>query len=177
MAAAVTPKLPAGYQGNCLTAGMSTNLPNPLTLAEVISDAPLSTLASFIRRVTTTATQENLEKTMEMLAPVRDKWLLHPRLDAIPPMSLVVTDWRGARMCDGDFGFGRPAAFRQLSDVVLENMMVIYPPAPGTGGKGSAPDQGFEVMVPFEKHALDDLIQDSDMKKYFEFRGIEASPP
>ncbi|KAI0441393.1 transferase family-domain-containing protein [Xylaria telfairii] len=121
MRARLIPKVPARYQGNCLSAGTSQSLGDPVTLADVISDAPLSHLASFIRRVGTAATQENLEKMMEMMAPVRDKWLLHPPLDALPPMSLVITDWRGVRMCDDDFGFARPAAFRQLSDVV-ENM-------------------------------------------------------
>lgn len=44
-------------------------------------------------------------------------------------------------MCDVDFGFGRPTAFRQLSDVVLENMMVICPSTPRL--EGQRPDQGF----------------------------------
>ncbi|KAI0903867.1 transferase family-domain-containing protein [Ustulina deusta] len=145
------------------------------SVGDVISNAPLSWLAGFIRRVTTSATQEKLEKTLEMLAPVRDKWLMLPQLNALPPTSLVVTDWRGARMCDTDFGFGRPAAFRQLSDTVLENMVVIYPPAPGL--QDSFPDQGLELMVPFERHAINDLIRDPDMLRYFEFRGIEACPP
>jgi Transferase family len=170
VASAVTPKLPARYQGNCLSAGQSHRHPNPLTLAEVISEAPLSRIATFIREVTTSATQETLENTLEMLAPFRNKWTLHPRLDAIPPMSLVVTDWRGAEMCEADFGFGRPAAFRQLSDVVIENMMIIYPPLKLEG----VSDQGVEVMLPFEKHATDILFQDADIKRFFEFRGFES---
>lgn len=108
-----------------------------------------------------------------MLAPLRNKWTVHPRLDAIPPMSFVVTDWRKANMCDADFGFGRPVAFRQLSDIVIENMMTIYPPLELEGH----PDQGVEVMVPFERHAVDVLIGDPDMARFFEFRGFEAGAP
>lgn len=124
--------------------------------------------------MTTSATQERLEKTLESLAPFKDKWKLHPRLDAIPPMSLVVTDWRKADMCNADFGFGRPAAFRQLSDIVIENMMVIYPPLKGND---KDPGNGLEVMVPFESHAVDMFKEDAELTRYFGFRGFEACPP
>lgn len=169
----MTPKLPAMYQGNALSAGVSTDQPNPLTLAEVISEAPLHRVAEFVRQITTSATQARLNKTLEALAPFRDKWKLHPRLDAMPPMSLVVTDWRKANMCDADFGFGRPVAFRQLSDIVIENMIVIYPPLE----IDKDTDRGVEIMVPFESHAVDMLIDDQDMRGFFEFRGFEACPP
>ncbi|KUI65222.1 Trichothecene 3-O-acetyltransferase [Cytospora mali] len=169
----LTPQLPAMYQGNALSAGVSTDQPCPLTLADVISEVPLYQVAEFIRQITTSATQEKLTKTLEALAPFRDKWKLHPRLDAIPPMSLVVTDWRKADICNADFGFGQPVAFRQLSDIVIENMMVIYPPLK----IDNDPDKGVEIMVPFERHAVDTLIEDEDMRNFFEFRGFEACPP
>jgi len=168
----VTPKLSARYQGNCLGAAASTNHEDAPNLAEVISEAPLSRLATFVRKLTSSVTEQTLDNTLTMLAPIRNRWKAHPSLDALPPLSFVLTDWRSSKMCDVDFGFGRPAAFRQLSDVVLENMVTIYPPL--KSGDGT---QGLEVMVPFEKHALEMLIQDSDMKRFFDFRGIEACPP
>jgi hypothetical protein len=76
-------------------------------------------------------------------------------------------------MCEADFGFGRPAAFRQLSDVVLENMVIIYPPLKSIGEE----EQGLEVVIPFEKHALHLLMEDADVKEFFEFRGIESCQP
>lgn len=88
-------------------------------------------------------------------------------------MSFATTDWRAANMCDVDFGFGRSMAFRQLADTVVENQMMIYPPRRVNGD----PDHGLKVVVPFEKHAVEILIEDPDMKKFFEFRGFEAGAP
>lgn len=120
--------------------------------------------------MTQDATQEALDKTVEMLGSYRRQWALHPPLAALPPTSFVVTDWRSADMCDVDFGFGKPVAFWQLSDVV-EHMTVIYPPM---GSNGNA-DRGVEVMLPFETHATDMLMEDVDMKRFFEFRGVESN--
>ncbi|KAI0899509.1 transferase family-domain-containing protein [Annulohypoxylon nitens] len=170
MRSRLTPEVSKRYQGNCLGVGSSYNRPDPLTLADVISKAPLSRIAVYIRQMTQDATQEALDKTVEMLGSYRRQWALHPPLAALPPTSFVVTDWRSADMCDVDFGFGRPVAFRQLSDVV-EHMMVIYPPM---GSNGNA-DRGVEVMLPFETHAIDMLMEDVDMKRFFEFQGVESS--
>lgn len=108
-----------------------------------------------------------------MVAPIRDKSTLYVRLDSFPPMSFAITDWRDAKMCDADWGFGRPVAFRQLSDIVRENQTIVYPASSVSGD----PDEGLEVVVPFERHAVDMLIEDPDMKKFFEFRGFEAGAP
>ena len=85
-------------------------------------------------------------------------------------MSFTTTDWRSSRLCDNDFGIGQPVAYRNLSDTVIENMIVFYPPHKGNKGT----DQGIEVLLPFETHAMDMLLKDPYMTTYFEFRGIEA---
>jgi hypothetical protein len=169
----VTPKLSAKYQGNVLCGGLSQHQTNPLTLAEVISEAPLPRIAAFMRTITTSVTEETLEKTLAKVAPIRDKSNLDIPLDSLPPMSLTTTDWREAKMCDNDFGIGRPMAWRNLSDTVVENQMILYPPHNGNGNI----QQGLEVVIPFETHAVDMLLEDADMKRFFEFRGFEVAAP
>ena len=161
------------YQGNVQCAGLSFLQEKQLTLAEVISEAPLSRVAAFVREITNSMTRDTVKATIAKVAPVRDKSNLHFRLDSMPPMSLVVTDWRGADMCAADFGFGRPVAVRQLAGKAVENLMIIYPPRTVEGD----PNHGLEVVLPFEKHAVTMLIKDPDMNQFFTFRGFEAGVP
>ena len=76
-------------------------------------------------------------------------------------------------MCMADFGFGRPVAIRQLADKAVENLMIIYP----RRTVKSDSDHGLEIVVPFEKHAVDMLIKDPDLNQFFTFRGFEAGAP
>jgi hypothetical protein len=169
----VSPALPSGYQGNVLCGGLSFLQEDQPTLAEVISDAPLHRLAAFIRRTTNSVTEKTLDATLNTYAPVRDKSNLNVRLDSIPPMSLAFTDWRDADTWAADFGFGRPVAFRQLADKVVENMVMIYPRRSIDGD----PSNGLEVVLPFERHAVDVLIEDPALREFFTFRGFEAGGP
>ena len=67
------PPVPARIQHNVVAVALSTQAPvQQLTTAEIISDAPLSKLAWFIRQLTTSTTQESLDKTLDAVAPVRD---------------------------------------------------------------------------------------------------------
>jgi len=141
-----------------------------LTLAEVISDAPLSSLATYVRQITNDVTESTLDSTIAAFAPISDKSNIYFQGNSLDPMSLVVTDWRDMDMCAADFGFGRPVAFRQLSDRVIENLLEIYPRRQVEGDA----DHGLEIVVPFEKHAVDMLIEDPDMKRFCTFWGFEA---
>ncbi|KAI0194579.1 transferase [Astrocystis sublimbata] len=161
------PPVPTEYQGNVLCGGLSFTQKDQLTLDEVISTAPISRLATFIRNITNSVTEDTLQTTLDAVAPLRDKSNLHVQLESFPPMSLAVTDWRDASVRSADFGFGRPVAFRQLADKVVSNMLIIYPQ--------ESTEQGLEVVLPFEKHALDVLHHDQDLEKFFVFKGVEAS--
>jgi hypothetical protein len=163
------PPIPARYQGNVLVAGLSMPQEKPLNLAEVISEAPLSQIALFIRAITNSVGQHTVDETLAKIAPIRDKSCLDMPLDSLPPLSFTTTDWRSAKLCDNDFGIGEAMAYRCLYDAVVENMVILYPPHKSVEGR----DQGIEVMLPFETHALDMLTKDPDMCKYFEFRGVE----
>lgn len=163
----VTPKIPQGYQGNVQCGGLSIVQSKPLTLGQVISEAPLAVLATLIRTITNSVDSESLQETLARIAPIKDKTKLQKTLDCLPPTSLVTTDWRGVTICDLDFGFGRPVAVRMLADEVLDNLLVLYP-------RRADPDHGMELVVPFERHAVDDLINDPDMNKYFDFWGTES---
>ncbi|KAI5862016.1 transferase family-domain-containing protein [Durotheca rogersii] len=173
----LTPKVSERYQGNLLCGGLSQLQEKQLTLGEVISEVPLPRLAAYIRQITAGVDARTLEGFLAAMTPVADVSAMHSRLDIFPPMSLAVTDWRRATMCARDFGFGRPAAAKQIADVVYENMMMIYPQRPAPEDSAAAADQGLEVVIPFETHAVDLLIQDPDMQKYFEFVGYEAGAP
>ncbi|KAH8121206.1 acyltransferase [Trichoderma asperelloides] len=168
-----TPQISPRYQGNVLAAGLSRHQKYPLTLADVISDSSLSQIATYIRAITDSVSEKSLDDTVARFAKIRDKSNLDVPLDSLPPMSFTTTDWRNFRLCDNDFGIGQPMAYRNLTDTVVENMIVMYPPHKGNGGK----NQGVEVVLPFEKQSVDLLINDPIMKEYFEFRGIEVEDP
>jgi hypothetical protein len=141
----------------------------PLTLSEVISEAPLSQIAVFIRAITSSVGQHTIDETIAKIAPIRDKSCLDMPLDSLPPLSFTTTDWRESRLCDNDFGIGQPMAYRCLYNTVVENMVILYPPHKGNEGI----DQGIEVMLPFETQGMDMLLKDPSIMEYFEFRGIE----
>ncbi|KGO37902.1 Transferase [Penicillium expansum] len=167
----LNPPLSMRYQGNVLSGGLSFLHPRPLTLGQVISpETPLAVLATFIREITQSVTPQSLEATLAAMAPIRDKSALNVRLDSVPPMSLAVTDWRDANMCAVDFGFGRPAAARQIADTVVENMMMIYP----RRSAGTEEEGGLEVVLPFETDHVGLLLADEEMGRVASFRGVEA---
>ncbi|KAI2616721.1 transferase family-domain-containing protein [Hypoxylon sp. NC1633] len=168
----LNPPVHERYQGNLVCGGLSFRQGNVPTLADVISDAPLSRLAAFIRKVTQSVTSQTMDDMLESAAPIKDKSTLHVRLDSVPPMSLAATDWRKVLICDEDFGIGRPAAARFVADTVFENMVTLYPSRTLQSTNGS--NTGVEVVVPFENHAVDKLIGDDEMRKFFEFKSVEA---
>ncbi|KAK2043076.1 acyltransferase [Colletotrichum somersetense] len=167
------PKMPVRMQGNLYFPVVSAMAPVPqLTVAEVVSEAPLSKLAAYTRRMTDSVTGELLAGALQQVAPVRNKEDLSIRVDSFPPMSLVLTDWRDADVCTTDFGFAKPTAFRHLfnPDTVINNVVIVYPPRRGPAGD----DEGIELLVPFEMDLVQQLKDDPEWKKYFEFRGVDA---
>lgn len=165
------PTMPARIQGNLFFATMSTLSAIPqLTHAEIVSEAPLSKLAAYTRQMTDGVTPELLAGALQMLAPIRNKPDLSVRVNSFPPMTLVITDWRDADVCTADFGFGKPAAFRHLFDTVTEGLVIVYPPRNGPAGD----DEGIELQVAFEKTLVQQLVDDPEWNKYFEFRGVDA---
>ncbi|KAK3292085.1 transferase [Chaetomium fimeti] len=161
-------------QRNLFWAAVSANYPNPLAIKEIASlgdVVPLSLLASKIRTMTNSMDQAGLDKALAMLAPVRDKTCLFSRVDSFPPLTVVITDWRLAAVCEkADFGFGRPSAFRHFLDAVSEGLITVYPPRMF----GSDTDEGCEFVVTMENEIVEAVLDDSDLKKYFEFRGYEV---
>ncbi|KAJ0276585.1 hypothetical protein COL940_008180 [Colletotrichum noveboracense] len=171
------PMMPTRMQGNQFFATLSTLSPIPqLTTAEIISDAPLSKLASYTRQMTNGVTEDLLKGALQMLAPIRNKADLSVRVNSFPPMTVAMTDWRDADVCSADFGFGKPSAFRHLLDTMAEGLVVVYPPHRGPAGE----DEGIELQFAFEKELVQQLLNDPEWKKYFEFRGVDAeetTPP
>ncbi|KAI0968597.1 transferase family-domain-containing protein [Xylaria arbuscula] len=168
----LNPPIHERYQGNLVCGGLSFRQENPPSLADVISQVPLSRLAAFIRKVTQSVTSQTMDEMLKTAAPIQDKSTLHVRLDSVPPMSLAATDWRKVLICDEDFGIGQPAAARFIADTVFENMVTLYPTRPSHGSSGSS--SGVDVVIPFETHAIGQLIGDTDMIEFFEFRGVEV---
>lgn len=165
------PTMPARMQGNLFFAALSAMSAVPqMTSAEIISEVPLSKLASYTRQMTNSVTAEMLASGLQMLAPIRNKADLSVRVNSFPPMSLVITDWRDADVCTADFGFGKPTAYRHLFDTVTEGLVIVYPPHNGPAGD----DEGIELQVAFEKELVQQLVNDPEWNKYFEFRGVDA---
>ena len=74
-------------QGNAFFATMSATAGVPqLSLSEIISEAPLSKVASYIRKLTNGCTGEMLDAALKMLAPVGNKEELSIRINSFPPL-------------------------------------------------------------------------------------------
>ncbi|OJJ04313.1 hypothetical protein ASPVEDRAFT_136175 [Aspergillus versicolor CBS 583.65] len=168
-----SPAVPERMQGNVVFVAMSTSNPTPqLTVEEVISEAPLSKLAWYIRQLTNGVTEENLDIALSAIAPVRDKTALFLRTDSFPPMSNITTDWRDTRPGEADFGFGKPHAFRFPFDTVTAGMTVVYPVR--TNNPPAGEDEGHEFSIGFERELAEGLIEDPEWNRYFEYRGVDA---
>lgn len=164
------PPLPAGLQGNSQVDIRSTSSGQPqLTLAEVISEAPLSRLASFTRRLTDGVTVDFVQNLLQEHARVRNKLDLSINLSSFPPMSMLVSDWRVADFREDDFGFGKPSCFRHLFGGVPLCQILAYAPRKGPAGD----DEGMEILIAFETELSQQLIEDPEWNKYFEYRGVD----
>lgn len=80
------------------------------------------------------------------------------------------TDWRETNISAADFGFAKPAAFRHIMNFVTPGLMIVYPPR--TDDPNS--EEGPEFCFGFENELRDDLLNDPEWCKYFEFRGIDS---
>lgn len=170
MRSRLEPPVPYRTQGNVFFAALTSNNPTQLTTAEVISEMPLSRLATDIRKMTDGTTQEGLNKGLEAVAPIRDKSSLFIRVNSFAPMTVVMTDWRDTKICEADFGFGKPKAYRHLfSNTVTEGLVIVYPPRV----KEASSDEGCEFVITLENTLIDKFVEDPEVKKYFEFRGYE----
>ncbi|KAL4753114.1 hypothetical protein BDW72DRAFT_169357 [Aspergillus terricola var. indicus] len=169
----LNPPVPQRMQGNVVFVALSTQNPTPqLTVEEVISTAPLSKLAWYIRQLTNSVTEESLDTALLAIAPIRDKTALFLRTDSFPPMSIIVTDWRDTRPCDADFGFGKPHTFRFPFDTVTTGLMSVYPVRTNNAPAGE--DEGNEFCIGYEKELARALIEDPEWTRYFEFRGVDS---
>jgi hypothetical protein len=159
-------------QRNLFWAAVSPHFPSPPTASQIVSEAeaPLSTLASFVRTMTNSITPAAVEAALAMLAPVRDKTCLFTRVNSFPPLSFAVTDWRPAGVvAQSAWGapLGTPRGFRHPFGEVAEGVMLVYPPRNGEG-------QGCEFALAVERDMVEGLLADEDLNKYFEFRGFET---
>lgn len=77
----VEPPVPAGYQGIFACGAISLFQKKPLTLGQVMSEVPLSRVASFIRAITNSVDSAAMEKQVDKNRRARDKLKLHKTLD------------------------------------------------------------------------------------------------
>ncbi|KAJ0415314.1 transferase [Aspergillus carlsbadensis] len=166
-----SPRVPPRLQGNIMSAALSPTVPvPPPTISEVISEWPFWKLAAYIRSLTNSITQENLDGMLDMVAMVRDKSTLNIRIDAQPPMSILQTDHRDANITAADFGFASPITYRHLLDRVTNGVIIVYPPRTTAGES----DEGCEFAIFYEEDLARALIEDLEWNKYFEYRGVDA---
>jgi transferase family protein len=165
------PPVPERLQGNIfipVVSPLTPQVPRP-TVEEVISSAPLWQLARYSRQMTESASEEWLMAALQGVAPVKNKADLSVKVSSFPPMAMVYTDWRPATVCEYDFGFGRPRAYRGHWDSAEENIFIVLPPRNGPAGE----DEGVELQVSFEKELVEELVADAEFVRYFEFRGVD----
>ncbi|KAI0377958.1 transferase family-domain-containing protein [Hypomontagnella monticulosa] len=166
-----SPKCPPLIQHNVMFLASSPTCPaQQPTVAELISEWPLSKIAYYIRQMTNSCTQESLDQALEYAATIKNKSGLSVRIDSKPPMSILVTDHRDANVTAADFGFARPETYRHIMDQVTEGVIIVYPPRKA----GPESDEGVEIAISYEKRLAQTLIDDPEWNKYFEYRGVDA---
>ncbi|KUI65748.1 Shikimate O-hydroxycinnamoyltransferase [Cytospora mali] len=164
-------QVPARIQHNVMFAALSPTAPvEQPTAGEVVSEWPLWKVARYIRQLTNAVTEENLSKTLDMVATVRDKMSLNIQIDAKPPLSMLMTDHRDAKITETDWGFAKPITNRHVIDDVGIGVIVVYPPR----DLSPESDEGPEFAVFYEKRLAQTLINDAEWNKYFEYRGVDA---
>ncbi|KUI57197.1 Trichothecene 3-O-acetyltransferase [Cytospora mali] len=164
-------KVLARIQHNVMFAALSPTAPvEQPTAGEVISEWPLWKVARYIRQMTNTVTEENLSNTLDMVATVRDKTSLNIQIDAKPPLSILMTDHRDAKITETDWGFAKPITYRHVIDNVGIGVIVVYPPR----DLSPESDEGPEFAVFYEKRLAQTLINDPEWNKYLEYRGVDA---
>jgi hypothetical protein len=163
--AGIPDKLQLNMQFDITTA--TSTLPQ-FTLAEVISEAPLSKLAVYMQQLSNGVTREMLMETLQKLenVPIADLSISVPNF---PVMALYITDWRVTTFSELDFGFGECMAHRHLFGDVQKGQVVAYPPHKGPLGE----DEGMELQLTFEAELVQQLLEDPDWSRYFEFRGVD----
>ncbi|KAL1854398.1 hypothetical protein Daus18300_011497 [Diaporthe australafricana] len=166
--------LPGRMMRNVLCGAFGDTAPVPRpTLAELIApeeEYPLSNLAVYIRKLTDSCDQKHMEALVDFIAPIRDKRSISLRLDALPPMSIWVTDHRPADVGGLDFGFGKPITHRHLwGDHLSPGLVLIYAPV----NSASNTDEGYTFTITMEKDLVPKLLQDPQWTEFFEYRGVD----
>ncbi|KAK2053879.1 acyltransferase [Colletotrichum caudatum] len=165
------PPVPDRLMRNAVAGAFSDTAPvPPLTAGEVISGAPLSKLAGYIRALTDSCTEQHVDRLIDFIAPIRDKRTISLRVDSHPPMSMFVTDHRSADVSSFDFGFGKPITYRHLwGDLLTAGVVVIYAPIQSS----RSPDEGVMFAITMEKDLVPKLMETSEWTDYFEYRGVD----
>ncbi|KAK8031227.1 hypothetical protein PG990_000961 [Apiospora arundinis] len=163
---------------NMLTGGFSevapdwVQLPTVGELAASEQETPLSHIATYVRKLTNSVTQEFVEGVLEYIATLRDQQSISFNLMAKPPLSLFITDHRPADATSCDFGFARPLTHRFLTrGSVSANLAFVYPPQASSDGVEG--DEGTIWSIGMEKELVTKLRADPEWSQYFEYRGVD----
>ncbi|TLD33202.1 hypothetical protein PspLS_00293 [Pyricularia sp. CBS 133598] len=164
------PPIARGLMRNAIAGAFSDTAPvPPLTVADVVGDAPLSRLARYVRAMTESCDEAHVDRLMAMIAHVRDKRSISLRVDSHPPMSMFVTDHRAADISGFDFGFGKPITYRHIwGGFSTAGVCVLYAPV-----RSANPDEGCVFAVTMEKELVGPMRLLRDFSDFFEYRGID----
>ncbi|KAF9884967.1 hypothetical protein FE257_000877 [Aspergillus nanangensis] len=170
----LSPPVHPRIQHNVLWAALSDQAPfAQLTHAEVISELPLWALAAYIRRITNTQTQANLDAALTAISYIVDKTSLNIRINSKPPMSIITTDHRAADVTQADFGFARPLCHRHLQQGagVTVGVHLVYP---SKRDEDPRSDEGNVFALMYEKELAQALIGDEEFARFFEYKGVDS---
>ncbi|KAI6348248.1 hypothetical protein MCOR25_010829 [Pyricularia grisea] len=167
----LNPPVADKFQRNLLWSARTQDLADQFTVAQIAETEPLGNIAARIRELTLSITQPAVEAAVTRMLALRDKSSLARDIKSLPPLSMVVTDWRRASLEGCDFGFGCPCAFRHLTPAAAACMVVVFPPRlHGQSGK----DEGPEIALSVENELVNAISNDSRFTEFFEVRGYEV---
>ncbi|KAI5922433.1 hypothetical protein F4810DRAFT_721028 [Camillea tinctor] len=133
-----------------------TILANVVNMRMRFHDLPVTSHMQYIRQITNSVMQETCDALTRAIAPIRDKIALLRRADSYPPMTT----------------FPASALQNPTVSAVTNNLIIVYPPR--TDNPPAGEDEGNEFNIAIEKEITDDLLEDPEWNRYFEFRGVDV---
>ncbi|KAH8719090.1 Trichothecene 3-O-acetyltransferase [Beauveria bassiana] len=163
------PPLPSRYLGNAVLFATCASQQSRLTIRDIVKSASLGIIAAYIRRITDSVDAYFIEKQLEQIEQGRHQDAGESqKTHRQSPLAFTVNDWRAHNLYDADFGFGKPTGVRHLFGIMP--VLVVLPVKQVQDSRGEI----FEFLVPIEHAAAENLLEDPELKEWFEIQGLES---
>ncbi|KAK8087402.1 hypothetical protein PG994_002376 [Apiospora phragmitis] len=143
-----------------------------------VGEDNLPRLAAAVRRSIRTITPQYAAELPEWVAGLEDRRYIAIAMDSFLGMDLAGTSWQGMTPYEQhDFGFGLPKAMR-WPHPQFEGYVFLLPSRAAVKKQnkegGGDNDEGLEICVCLEESCHDRLLQDTELLRFAQPRGLNA---